>query len=342
MTHNEAPTGEVSLRTIAEAAGVHVSTASRVLRANPDQPRSAVAKRVLEAAERLGYRRNLVASGLRTNSTQSIGVVSPRLYDIMVSTLCHSIEATARYAGYQALISSPPDDMGEQMRSMEFLLSRRVDGLILTSLHRDESAFIERLRALPVPVYATNRHLGDQLPSVVCDDRDGGRQAVDHLIGLGHTRIGLLAGPRHASSGYDRLLGYRDAMDAAELEIDEALLLHVDFEVEGGVIGAHALLSLANPPTAIFAVNDTAAIGVLGAAHQRGLRVPEDLSVVGYNDFPLAAHLPTPLTTVHTPLRQMGEHAVANLLATIRGREPVSERLPVSLVVRSSTAPPSR
>ncbi|MCL1838860.1 MAG: LacI family transcriptional regulator [Propionibacteriaceae bacterium] len=331
----------VSLRTIAEEADVHVSTVSRVLRANPNQPRTAVAERVWATAERLGYRRNLVASGLRTSSTQSIGVVSPRLYDIMVSTLCYSIEATARYAGYQALISSPPDDMGEQMRSVEFLLSRRVDGLILTSLHRDESVFADRLRSLSIPVIAANRHLGDQVPSVTCDDRDGGRQATGHLIGLGHTRIGILAGQRHASTGFNRMLGYRDAMAAAGIEVDEALVMHTDFEVEGGILGAHALLSLAQPPTAIFAVNDMAAVGVLGAANQRGLQVPRDLSVIGYNDIPVAAHLPTPLTTIHSPLRQMGEHAVSHLLSTIRGKDPTSDILPVSLVVRSSTAPPN-
>ncbi len=335
------PVADVSLQMIAQVAGVHPSTVSRILRADPSQPRTPTAQRVIDVADQLGYRRNLVAASLRTSSTQSIGVVSPRLNDVMVSTLCHSIEATARYAGYQALISSPPDDMGEQLRSVEFLLSRRVDGLILTSLHRDETVYAERLRALPVPVVAANRHMGDLLPSVICDDQAGGRLATEYLIGLGHSRIGILAGPRHASTGYDRLQGYREAMAAAGITVDEAMVMHTDFEAEGGVVGAHALLSLAHPPTAIFAVNDMAAVGVLGAASQRGLRVPDDLSVVGYNDIPVAAHLPTPLTTIHSPLRQMGERVVSHLLRTIQGEQIRSEILPVSLVVRSSTTEPA-
>ncbi|MDR3070259.1 MAG: LacI family transcriptional regulator [Propionibacteriaceae bacterium] len=330
----------INLRTIAKTVGVHVSTVSRVLRAGPESAQSETAVRVLEVADRLGYRPNRVAAGLRTSSTQSIGVVSPRLHDVMVSILCHSIEATSRYSGYQMLLSTPPDDMGEQFRSVEFLLSHRVDGLILTSLHRDESVFVDRLRELPIPVLAANRHQGDLLPSVICDDREGGRLATEYLINLGHTRIGIIAGSRHASTGFDRLLGYRDALNAAGIEIDEALITHTDFEAEGGVIGAHSLLSLAQPPTAIFAVNDMAAIGVLGAAQQRGLRVPDELSVIGYNDIPVVAHLPIPLTTVHSPLSQMGEHAVIHLLKAIRGERPISEVLPVSLVVRASTAPP--
>jgi LacI family transcriptional regulator len=326
---------QVSLRTIAEKAGVHISTVSRVLRS--PNPQTETAKRILEVADELGYRPNLVAAGLRTAQTKSIGLVIPRLNDVMVSTLCRAIESTARYSGYQLLLVSPPDDMGEQMNGVEFLLSRRVDGLIMTSLHRDDSVYLDELTQLQVPVIAANRRT-DGLISVTCDDFSGGKQATEFLLRLGHTRIGIVAGPRHASTAFDRLLGYYAALEEAGIEPDESLVIHTEFEAEGGVIGAHSLLSQANPPSAIFAVNDMAAIGVLGAARQRGLNVPEDLSVIGYNDIPVVAHLPIPLTTIHSPLGKMGERVVTKLLRMLRGEAEESEVLPVSPVARASTA----
>jgi LacI family transcriptional regulator len=337
-SHTNVEKENVSLKAVAELAGVHISTVSRVLRQDASTVRTDKARRVLEAAEQLGYRPNLVAASLRTSQTKSIGLVIPRLTDVMISSLCQSIESTARYTGYQLLLATPPDDMAEQMRSVEFLMSRRVDGLILTSVHRDDAAVAEELHRLPIPVVSTNRHGGSDIPSITADDMLGGKLATEYLISKGHTRIGIVAGPRHASTGYDRLQGYYQALDEAGIERDDALVIHTDFESEGGVIGAHSLLSLREAPTAIFAVNDMAAIGVLGAAAQRGLTVPRDLSVVGYNDIPVTAHLPIPLTTIHSPITKMGERAVATLLHSINGEPVSSERLPVSVVVRQSTA----
>jgi LacI family transcriptional regulator len=173
---------------------------------------------------------------------------------------------------------------------------------------------------------------------VVGDDFNGGYQATDYLLKLGHTRIGIVAGPRHASTAYDRLQGYRKALADHGMPIDEALVVHTEFEAEGGVVGTHAMLSLADPPTAIFAVNDTAAIGAMGAASQRGLNIQRDLSIVGYNDIPIVAQLPIPLTTIHSDLNNMGATAVQSLLAAIDTGQTQNIVLPVSLVVRSSAA----
>ncbi|MCJ1714383.1 LacI family DNA-binding transcriptional regulator [Microbacterium sp. M1A1_1b] len=333
--------GEASLQAIAGRAGVHISTASRVLRqTEPARGWSASAQRVLAAAAELGYRPNRIASSLRTRRSNTIGVVMPRLADTVIATICQSVESAARSAGYQLLLTTPPDEMGAQLEAVDFLLSRQVDGLIVSSLHL--SGPNARLTDLPVPVIATNRHPGSWMPAVVGDDVDGGRTATEHLLALGHRRIGVVAGPRHASTGVERVEGFRLAHQQRDLVVDEALVVHSDFEVEGGVVGAHTLLALADPPTAIFAVNDTAAIGVMGAARQRGMRVPDDLSIVGYNDIPVVAQLPTPLTTVHSPTAMMGALAVERLLAAIGGDPLLGETLPVSLVVRSSTASLSR
>lgn len=328
--------GDANLQAIAVRAGVHVSTASRVLRqTEPARGWSAPARRVIAAAAELGYRPNRIASSLRTRRSNTIGVVMPRLADTVIASICQAVESAARSAGYQLLLTTPPDDMGAQLEAVDFLLSRQVDGLIVSSLHL--SAENPRLTNLPVPVIATNRHPGGWLPAVVGDDVEGGRIATEHLLALGHHRIGVVAGPRHASTAVERVAGFRLAYEQRELVVDEALVVHTDFEVEGGVVGAHTLLSLAEPPTAIFAVNDTAAIGVMGAARQRGMRVPDDLSIVGYNDISVVAQLPTPLTTVHSPTATMGAVAVERLLAAIGDGPLRGETLPVSLVVRSST-----
>lgn len=332
--------GEVNLQAIAGRAGVHVSTASRVLRqTEPARGWSAPAQRVIAAAAELGYRPNRLASSLRTRRSNTIGVVMPRLADTVIASICQAVESAARAAGYQLLLTTPPDEMGAQLEAVDFLLSRRVDGLIVSSLHL--SSQIPRLTNLSVPIIATNRHPGDWLPAVVADDVEGGRLATEHLLALGHRRIGVVAGPRHASTAVERVAGFRLAHEQRDLPVDEALVVHTDFEVEGGVVGAHTLLSLADPPTAVFAVNDTAAIGVMGAARQRGLRVPEDLSIVGYNDIAVVAQLPTPLTTVHSPRATMGAVVVERLLAAIGGGAVDGAVLPVSLVVRSSTAAPA-
>ncbi|MBT1664167.1 LacI family DNA-binding transcriptional regulator [Curtobacterium flaccumfaciens] len=332
--------GDVNLQAIAALAGVHISTASRVLRqAEPTKGWSASAQRVIAAAAELGYRPNRLAASLRTRRSNTIGVVMPRLADTVIATICQSVESAARSAGYQLLLTTPPDDMGAQLDAVDFLLSRQVDGLIVSSLHL--SSPNPRLMDLPVPVIATNRHPGDWMPAVVGDDVEGGRMATEHLLALGHRRIGVIAGPRHASTAVERVAGFRLAHERRDLAVDDALVVHSDFEVEGGVVGAHTLLSLSDPPTAIFAVNDTAAIGVMGAARQRGLRVPDDLSIVGYNDISVVAQLPTPMTTVHSPTALMGTVAVERLLAAIGDGALQGATLPVSLVVRSSTGSPA-
>ncbi|WP_220038398.1 LacI family DNA-binding transcriptional regulator [Curtobacterium sp. MCLR17_042] len=332
--------GDVNLQAIAALAGVHISTASRVLRqAEPTKGWSASAQRVIAAAAELGYRPNRLAASLRTRRSNTIGVVMPRLADTVIATICQSVESAARSAGYQLLLTTPPDDMGAQLDAVDFLLSRQVDGLIVSSLHL--SSPNPRLMDLPVPVIATNRHPGDWMPAVVGDDVEGGRMATEHLLALGHRRIGVIAGPRHASTAVERVAGFRLAHEQRDLAVDDALVVHSDFEVEGGVVGAHTLLSLSDPPTAIFAVNDTAAIGVMGAARQRGLRVPDDLSIVGYNDISVVAQLPTPMTTVHSPTALMGTVAVERLLAAIGDGALQGATLPVSLVVRSSTGRPA-
>lgn len=330
-----------TLKEVAKAAGVHTSTVSRVLRREePAGGWSETAKRIRSLATDMGYRPNRIAAGLRTKQSQTIGVVMSRLTDGVIAAVCQAIEEAASAAGFQILLATPPDDVEAQLRSIKMLSERQIDGLIVSSIHLNRPDMVQEIINTGLPSIAVNRHGGGTLPSVTVADRQGGLLATEHLISLGHRRIGIIAGPRHASTAWDRLQGYLDALRGAGITRDEELIVHTDFEVQGGVSGAHRLLSLESPPTAIFSVNDTAAVGVVGAARDRGLQIPGGLSLVGYNDIPLVAQLPTPLTTINSPAAPMGSIALQQLLRGLAGEEITSLQLPVSLTVRASTTAP--
>ena len=347
MTENaDAPRhkrAEPTLKAIADRAGVHVSTVSRALKRDPqEEGRSKSVARIHRIAQELGYRPNLVAAGLRTNRSYTIGVVMPRLTDVVIAQTCEAIEEAATAAGYQILLALPPDEVDAQLRSVHLLASRRVDGLIVSSIHLDRSDMVDEILSVGIPVIAVNRRADGNLKSVTTADRHGGYLAGEHLVNLGHRRIGIVGGPRHASTAWDRVQGCLDALRDNGIALDEEFVVHTDFEVQGGISGAHRLLNLQDPPTEIFAVNDTAAIGVAGAARDRGLSIPHDLSLVGYNDIPLVSQLPVPFTTVSSPAAPMGAIALQQLLRGINDEDMSSMTLPVSMVVRASTTIPSR
>jgi LacI family transcriptional regulator, galactose operon repressor len=326
-----------TLKQIAEQAGVHVSTASRVLRQpEPIDGWSESALRVRAVAADLGYQRNLWAASLRTRKTTTIGAVMPRLTDGVVATVFQGVEAAATLAGYSVLLSSPPDDPDAQRRAVELLAGRQVDGLLMSSVHTPGHDFVESLPTGGLPVLLLNRHADAGFPFVAGDDHRGGYLAGRHLIDRGYTRLAIVAGPSHASTAQDRLAGFLHAADEAGLTVPPNRVQRSTFHVEGGIAAAERLLTAADRPDAVFTVSDTLAFGVLGVARDLGLRIPDDLALVGYNDIPVAAQLPVPLTTVRTPAGQIGAEGVRQLLALINGEDVESLRLPVELVVRGT------
>ncbi len=335
-----------TMRAVAERAGVHISTVSRVLRqSEPVDGWSPAARRVREIAAELGYRPNLWAASLRTRRTTTIGAVMPRLTDGVVATIYGGMEEAARESGYSVLLSSPPDDPAEQRSAIDLLAGRQVDGLLLSSLHGPAAGFVADLGAA-VPMVAVNRHADAGLPSVTGDDHHGGTLAGRHLIECGYRRPAAIGGPLHATTGRDRVAGFLDATAEARVTIAPGHVVHAAFDVRGGTDAAHTLLEGPDRPDAIFAASDSIAIGILGVARDLGLRIPDDLGLVGYNDIPVAAQLPVPLTTVATPAWSIGRRSVQVLLELIGGAESpfseavaASEVLPVELVVRGSTRP---
>lgn len=327
-----------TLKEIAEKAGVHVSTASRVLRQpEPVDGWSESALRVREVAAELGYQPNLWAASLRTRKTTTLGVVMPRLTDGVVATTYQGIEQAATDAGYSVLLSSPPDDLDAQRRAIELLVGRQVDGLLLSSLHIPGRPFVDSLSAGTPRILTLTRHADAGLPFVGGDDRLGGSLAARHLLDRGYRDVAVIAGPGHASTARDRVAGFTEAFADAGLALPADRIVASSFDVAGGVEGGRALLDRADRPRAIFAVTDTIAIGVLGVARDLGLAVPRDIAVVGYNDIPVAAQLPVALTTIRSPAHDIGATAVRRLLDLVDGRDVDSVRLPVELVARSTT-----
>lgn len=329
--------GQVTLRTIAEAAGVHVSTVSRALRraATPGAEVTAADARIVALAKELRYMPNPNAASLTTNRSTALGVLVPHLTDIVLSLVYDAIEGEADRAGYETFVANTHDEPAEQVRRFELLLGRRVDGLILGDAHLDGTNLAELERRKVRFVLVSRRSPGHL--SVCGDDYRGGRQIGEHLAALGHTEVGIIGGPPWASTSVDRVNGCIDALEAAGVTVRPGNILPLGFDAEHGHVGALQLLTQRTPPTAIFAVNDFSAIGVMGALRELGRRPGRDVAVAGYNDIPVAGELMIPLTTVRSPMEEMGVRAVQTLLAVLYGLPTSSTTLPTELVVREST-----
>ncbi|MFC7327415.1 LacI family DNA-binding transcriptional regulator [Marinactinospora rubrisoli] len=328
------PLRAARLADIARAAGVHITTASRALRGS-DGVGAETAARVREAARRLGYLPHPAAASLRTGRSTLFGVLVPRLTDPVAAAVCEGIEQGAAAAGYQTVVATSGDDHYAQRLRAEALLANRVDGLILGDA-RTDSFLVPELRRRGARVVLVSRRLPGAV-SVTCDDLLGGRLAAEHLVELGHRDVGVIAGEPYASTGIERTRGFVAAFADSGLPVPDGNVLRSGFDARGGRQAAEALLARDPRPTALFAVSDTAAVGAMGAVHDAGLRVGDDVAVIGFDDVPFAAELPVPLTTVRSPMREMGRRAAAALAALVDGERVQPVRLRPELRVRAST-----
>ncbi|MBN9887170.1 LacI family DNA-binding transcriptional regulator [Salipiger abyssi] len=325
----------VTLHDVAREAGVSKSTVSRMLDERLPNSDSPKARKVREVARRLGYVRDVSAASLRRGSTGTIGVIVPRLTDTVMAMLYEAISQAAAQQGRFAIVATTDDNPEASRQAAEALIRRGVDGLILTTARLGDD-FGDELRDRGVPFVFALRHNGATAASVG-DDKLGGYLATRHLLDLGHRRIGIIAGPDYATSSLGRHAGYRQAIEEAGLPSDPALVVASSFSIESGETAARQLLDLDVPPTAIFAINDNTAIGSMSAIAQRGLSVPGDISLVGYNDIPIVSRLPIPLTTVRVPFDRVAELALQLLFED--SPQPAVRRVTPSLIPRKSTAP---
>jgi LacI family transcriptional regulator len=335
--------GAVTIKDVAEAAGVHTSTVSRALSPATRHLISAeIAERVDGVAKKLGYARNAMASSLRTRRSMTVGVLIPDITNPLFPPMLRGIEDVLG-SEFTAIIANTDNDPEREAMGARRLLARGVDGLILATVRRRD-ATLEGLTEAGVPIVLVNRTT-DQggVSTVVADDAQGIHLMVEHLAELGHRRIAQIAGPQELSTGAVRHRAFREAMRALELDTDEprSAAAKAYTVAEGARLGGQLLRS-ETAPTAILTANDLLALGVYEAAQVSGLAVPGDLSVTGFNDMPFVDRLTPPLTTIRIQHYEMGAEAARLLLQRLERPEApgVSIQLGVQLVVRGSTAPP--
>lgn len=333
-----------TLRDVAQLAGVHPATASRAL--NP-ATRSLVnadtARKVLKAAESLGYQPNPIARSLKTAKTNTIGIVIPDLTNPLFPPIVRGIEDVLSPAGYNAYVVNTDNDPEREETQVESLRARQVEGLIVATARREHPLLL-RLHGLGMRMVLVNRKVDDlEVPSATADDATGVQLAVAHLAALGHRHVAHLAGPADTSTGRTRAQAFRHAVRDHGLDDDPRLLAECSYWSETD--GAQALRGLLDAEvqfTAIVAGNDLLALGCYDVFAERGLSCPGDVSVVGFNDMPFLDKMRPPLTTVSIPHYEIGYEGGRLLLESIEApsRRARSVLLPVTLVVRQSTAPP--
>jgi len=334
---------KVTSHDVAQRAGVSRTTVSFVLNNVPGVRISEeTRRRVLEAARELGYFPHAAARSLVSQKSYTIGLVlcqSPDrvFHDAFLPEVLRGVGDVMRPAGYRVLVESV-EDVTRPNAYMALVLEQRIDGLILSG-PRSDDAELFRLREESFPVILLGQLPGSGFPSVDVDNVDGACKAVEHLIHLGHRRIGIItnAPPQYTGSAH-RLEGYCLALQKHSIPYDESLVKFGDFTEEGGYRRMEELLELPSPPTAIFVASDLVAFGAMAAIRDRGLSVPHDIAVVGFDDVRLARYITPPLTTVRLPAYELGSTAAQLLLNWMEHDEvpPLQILLPTELVIRYS------
>ncbi len=334
----------VTLRDVARAADVHPGTASRALNV---ETRSLVneetARRVLGAAEQLGYRPNPIARGLKTNRSYTIGVLVPDITNPLFPPILRGIEDRLEEDGYTPLMANTDNDRERERIDWQTMRARQVDGIITATADRTDS-LADEITAAGVPLVLANRRVDDPaIRAATPDDRAGIRLAVEHLMSLGHRQIAHIAGPREFSSGHDRHEGFLEAMRDNGLEPDPGLVVvSRAFTEPEGARACRELLDRGGGATAIAASNDLIALGCYDVFIERSIACPDDVSVTGFNDMPFAGRFQPPLTTVRIRPYDVGVAAAELMLEVLRSAdsEPRQVQLKPELVVRDSTGPP--
>ncbi len=337
---SRAPTSRATIRDVAAQAGVSVATVSKVINGRYGVAAATFA-RVQAVIDELGYEASLVARSLRNHRTNVIGILVADLEPFSTELLKGAADAI-RDTDYELVVYAAggrtADHVGWERRYLSRLSGTLVDGAVLVT----PTVIDVRYSA---PIVAVDPHTGpSDLPTIDSDNRYGAQLATEHLLGLGHRRIAMLTGRPDLQSAQLREDGFRQAMAAAGVPVEPELVQIGGYDPTVSAEATRRLLAAAEPPTAIFAANDVSAIAAIEVATGSGLRVPDDLSVVGFDNVPDSALCTPPLTTVDQPIRQMGRHAV-DLLIRLIAQEPIDsphQTLPTSLVVRRSTRPPGR
>lgn len=329
----------ITIRDVAKAAGVSKSTVSRVLNSEPGVSEPA-RNAVLAAIKELNYTPNALARGLTTSRTATIGLIISDITNSFHAQVARGVEDLASDYESNVILCNTDGRPEKESAYIKLLLEKRVDGIIFTSVQRDESNLTSILEK-GVPFVFAGRTLPNvEADSVVVDNVLGGFQATNHLIRLNHRRIAYISGPSHVSANLDRYEGYRQALQKAGIEVDKDIVVEGDFRQEGGYRAMNILLDTAPDVTAVFAANDNMALGALEAIFERNLKVPGDIAIVGFDDIPFAGLCLVQLTTIRQPKYDIGAIAARMLFQRIenpeKGNSPNKVVLPPRLVIRKT------
>lgn len=333
----------VTMRQIAARARVSVGTVSHVIN-NSAGVREPVRRRVLEAIERLGYQPSLLARGLRRNQTTILGVIIPDISNPFFPLVVRGVEDIAYQNSYRLMLCNADNDAQKEQVYFDELRAYRMAGLIVIP-SADSRLVAAAGRAEEMPVVCLDRcPEGWQGDSITVNNTEGAYQAARHLLGLGHRQIATIAGQLHVTSAVERLKGFRQALREAGISIAPEYIQEGRFDRLSGYEKGMLLLQFSPRPTAIFAANDLVALGVLAALRELGLRCPEDVSLIGFDDLELASFTNPALTSVAQPAYQMGARAAALLFERLRSESMPAQHIVMNttLKVRDSVAAPGR
>ncbi len=343
MIHSMLKT-RANIKDVASRAGVHPSTVSRVLNpATRSMVSASLAQKIIRIADELGYRRNPLASGLRTRRTFTVGVIIPDLTNPVFPPIVRGVEHTLDSAGYIAILA----DSGSKQRSEQALIgnmtARQVDGLILAAANRKDP-LVDQCIDQSIPLVLVNRTVDKHnVTAVINDDELGIDLAVGHLVELGHRQIAYIGGPQRTSTGYARYHAFLKMAKKAGITIDRDLITNAgEYTEPAGQAAFHKLIQTGKNFTAVVAANDLLALGCYDALEELGRRCPADISVTGFNDMPYVDRFVPPMTTLHIPHDELGVQAAMLLLERIENPDTPTKqlRLEPRLVVRGSTGAP--
>lgn len=325
---------KVTIDDIAKVAGVSKSTVSRVLQGrvavHPDKKNA-----VLTATHRLGFKPNIVAQSLASGRSMTIGVLTQNMGSPFYDAIAQGVIAGLSPSSYSPIFADGQWQIPMELSALQSLVGRRVDGLVLIGGSISSQQIEECCNGLPIVIVA-RRFSDSNYRCISMDNVQGGYEATRHLLDCGHRKIAIIRGLSHHADAIERHQGYTRALAEFGIVPDPRLIVESDFSPDSGISAVRELIKRGEPFTAIFAANDLTAFGARLALDQHGLRVPEDVSIIGFDDQLESAFMTPPLTTYHQPAREMGQHAAKAILKLLQGDEFLSLQVPGQLVIRRS------
>jgi LacI family transcriptional regulator len=326
-----------TIRDVAKAAELSITSVSRYLNGDIVLPRTS-ASRIERAVRELNYQPNRLARNLSLGQSKMIGLIIPDISNPFFATLACAVEEVAFKAGYGVLLCNTQNDRSRELSYLQLLSGRQLDGIVFLTSHAEDPELAEILRRNRNVVLIDEDVAGVSAPRIFSENRTGGYLATRHLLDYGHRQIAFIGGPRNLLSTQERFTGFKNALEERGLKPNPKLVRFGPYTSDFGRETALAFFGSSRRPTAIFASSDYVALGVLNAAHRSGLKIPDALSLIGFDDMPLAELLQPPLTTIRQSARELGAEGTRVLLKVIAGAKVklMETRLPVKLISRDS------